>query len=242
MTRRARQEGRVFGHTVVRAALREHRVGNPRFSLGLAHADLDRLSHSLAYAAESDDVSLVRRFCRVVAASKVRGFANRAANFWQTPLCLAAGADAVASVDMLVEFGADIDLEGCPEGSPLMLACAYGRFSMVKFLFRMVATLEYTNEMGEYRNPCVHSGRHAHVVEWYLLGRFQEQRRLGFGPAGGSAGDVRCWSGVRLYKLRVKRGEQQGWGESMFELLCRSHKFRVRLRGQVVPNRGLGED
>lgn len=225
----------VFGYTPVQTALRTYRLRSFVFSSGMVHADLESLGHILSFAAEKDDSAFVRRFCRALPASDLERFTNRATTCWQTPLCQAAGTNSVASAKVLIEYGAKIDLEGCVEGTPLMLACAYGRLDMVKLLVRSGARLEYTNDKGEYKNAFVFSRAHPQVTKWLLLGRFQEQRRLQ-SEVGPNLADVKPWSGTRSFEFCPSRLDWRRWGESTFELLCRRHWAKEHLRGKVVPS------
>ncbi|KAK7508988.1 hypothetical protein IWZ03DRAFT_391015 [Phyllosticta citriasiana] len=63
-----------------------------------------------------------------------------------TRLCQASLLEDVDSIVLLLEHGADIDKEGCPDGSPLMAACSAGRLDLVDCLVRRGAKITYIYE------------------------------------------------------------------------------------------------
>lgn len=124
--------------------------------------------------------SLIKTFYRALPVPVARRLANTTPRLWYSPLCQAAASNEVSSAHFLLDHGAEIEMEGSPEGSPLMIACSFGRLNMVKLLVRRGARLEYTNDKGGYRSAFASMQSHPHLVKWFLRERFWEQRRFQF--------------------------------------------------------------
>ena len=92
---------------------------------------------------------------------------------WGTPLYVAATRPAEKTIDMLLDAGADLELEGGEHGTPLMGACAAGRLSIVKALVLKGARTSYTKE-GEVFSALSAAKYHRNVRRWLLVGRFME--------------------------------------------------------------------
>ena len=90
-----------------------------------------------------------------------------------TPLYAAATAPAETCIDMLLEAGADLELEGGNYGTPLMGACATGRLEAVKALVRRGAKTSYIKD-DEVFSVLSAAKHHVKVRQWLLVGRFME--------------------------------------------------------------------
>lgn len=90
-----------------------------------------------------------------------------------TPLYAAATVSAEKCIDMLLEAGADLELEGGNHGTPLMGACATGRLEVVKALVRKGAKISYIKD-DEVFSALSAAKHHVKVRQWLLVGRFME--------------------------------------------------------------------
>ena len=90
-----------------------------------------------------------------------------------TPLYTAATQPAERCIDMLLEAGADLELEGGNHGTPLMGACATGRLEVMKALVRKGAKTSYIKD-DEVFSALSAAKHHVKVRQWLLVGRFIE--------------------------------------------------------------------
>ncbi|RSL55640.1 hypothetical protein CEP53_007043 [Fusarium sp. AF-6] len=85
-----------------------------------------------------------------------RRFGDRAVTKWLnpqpdkgwSPLCRAATTGSIEVMENCLEMGAEIDFEGCPLGSALMIASACGRLEAVQLLVRRGAAVNYNGRIG----------------------------------------------------------------------------------------------
>jgi ankyrin repeat protein len=90
--------------------------------------------------------------------------------------CVALGG-ACRWVDFMTQYGAAINMEGGSEGTPLMAACAAGHLTIAKHLVRSGALLTYWNGTSQV-SAFVKAQPHQRLLQWLLVGRFTETRRL----------------------------------------------------------------
>lgn len=90
-----------------------------------------------------------------------------------TPLYAAATRPAERYLDMLLDAGAELELEGGNHGTPLMGACATGRLEVVKALILKGAKTSYTKD-GKVFSAFSAARLHPKVTQWLLVGRFIE--------------------------------------------------------------------
>lgn len=90
-----------------------------------------------------------------------------------TPLYAAATYPSENAIHMLLDAGADLELEGGDHGTPLMGACAAGRLEVVKVLVGKGAKTSYTQD-GELFSVLSAARLHPKVTRWLLVGRFTE--------------------------------------------------------------------
>ena len=93
--------------------------------------------------------------------------------FGRTPLYTAATCPSEKVIDMLLDAGADLELQGGDHGTPLMGACAAGRLGVVKALVRRGARTSYTKD-GQLFSALSTARLHPKVTRWLLVGRFME--------------------------------------------------------------------
>lgn len=155
-----------------------------------------------------------------------------------TPLCQAARVGRLGSVRVLLEMGADIDLDFDNQGTPLLAACAWGRLDTVKFLVRAGAGIWGTMG-GEESNAVRAAGWNRDVVEWLLVGRWVERRMIEDGSeetegsGGQSTREVKCWSGVRGAEVRIRGVYVPEHGISSIQRAEELERVRRGLRGEV---------
>ncbi|KAJ3531214.1 hypothetical protein NM208_g8973 [Fusarium decemcellulare] len=121
-----------------------------------------------------------------------------------SPLCRAASRGSIKAMENCLLMGADIDFEGCPLGSALMIASACGKLEAVKLLVRKDAATNYVGRIGPINVISV--ARSKKVKAWLLVGRFNDRLRLN---ASGDSETARLrkpisyWSGIvqARYKL-----------------------------------------
>ena len=89
----------------------------------------------------------------------------------------------IKSIKLLLDVGADLELEGGRDGTPLMGACANGRLEAVKILVDNGAKTSYSKD-GETISVLQAANNHPDVVRWLLVGRFVESPRLITGGTG----------------------------------------------------------
>ena len=82
-----------------------------------------------------------------------------------------------AMIDLLLAAGADLELQGGDEGSPLMGACAAGRLKVVKHLVRKGARICYIEDGRVFSALC--AAKHfPEILRWLLVGRYLEGPKL----------------------------------------------------------------
>ncbi|KAF5005359.1 hypothetical protein FDECE_8171 [Fusarium decemcellulare] len=123
-----------------------------------------------------------------------------------SPLCWVASKGSIRAMENCLLMGAEIDFEGCPLGSALMIASACGKLEAVKLLVRKGAATSYVGRIGSINVFSV--TRSKKVKAWLLVGRFNDRLRLN---ASGDSETARLrkpisyWSGIvqARYKLVV---------------------------------------
>ena len=94
-----------------------------------------------------------------------------------TPLHLAAILSKEDTMNILLDKGAQIELEGSEHGTPLMGACAIGRLAAVKLLVEKGARTSYVKD-GQVYSVLTAAKYHPQVRRWLLVGRFLEGPQL----------------------------------------------------------------
>ncbi|OHE95143.1 hypothetical protein CORC01_09530 [Colletotrichum orchidophilum] len=157
-----------------------------------------------------------------------------------SPLCNAVLKDQLDCIPTLLRHGADIDAEGCDEGSALMAACVKGSLDAVKILVYSGAGISYVamiNDVAVLRNALVYAGPFPQIVRWILVDRYVRQRRIEEVLDVPREEEVKPWSGGQVagYELSgigCRTGRR--FGESGLEYLRRLDQIRWELRGQMV--------
>ena len=107
------------------------------------------------------------------------GLLNHRASDWAkgTPIYAAIIASKLENLDLLLDTGAQLEIEGSEHGTPLMAACACGRLAAVKLLVARGARTSYVKD-GQVYSAFAAARYHQRVRRWLLVGRFVEGPRL----------------------------------------------------------------
>ena len=90
-----------------------------------------------------------------------------------TPLSFATVLSKVDMITLLLDAGAQLELEGSEHGTPIMAACTTGRLAAVKLLVARGARTSYTKD-GQVYSVLTAAKYHSQVRRWLLAGRFLE--------------------------------------------------------------------
>ncbi|KAI4274555.1 MAG: hypothetical protein LQ337_003852 [Flavoplaca oasis] len=154
----------------------------PSFTLNLApcaDAYEPREGNTLSRAASFRTATL-KRFLRRMPKEMIPGLLNRRHRSLGTPLYAAIvcpQVDVRDKIDILLDAGADLELDGSDHGTPLMGACATGRLPAVKHLTARGAKTSYIRD-GQVFSVLTAAKLHTGVVRWLLIDRFMELRFL----------------------------------------------------------------
>ncbi|XXG99818.1 hypothetical protein Hte_006159 [Hypoxylon texense] len=153
-----------------------------------------------------------------------------------SPLCRAACLDLVDVMENCLSVGAQIDFEGCPAGSALMIAGICGSFDAVKFLVRHQAATYYTGKDGPMSVLSLTESES--IRDWLLVKRFTESLRIESGSRQSHSDQMprECmWSGIAQAKLRLVGKWEMQPHESSLDYAKRLAGLRKRWKGKIVP-------
>lgn len=176
---------------------------------------------------------LLRLFQRLPGDGNVKEMANYCPERFVSPLCAAVQRDILGAIDVLVAYGADINVEGSGDGTPLMTACAKGRVESVKLLVRHGAWVAYRRPDGEVKNALDLAGKYPAIRRWLLVGQFVDQRRLENTSGDAKPGQV---AGVWTVACRLRAFAERPRDpyESGKQFLVRMARLRKTMEGKVV--------
>lgn len=147
-----------------------------------------------------------------------------------SPLYMTAAGGYARNTELLIEAGAEIDLEGGRLGTPLMGACESGHLRTVKILVRRGAMLSYLDKNGKEVSALAFAKYHPRVVRWLLVSRHTEQSRLCQTSDASTDGvGIVPWAGlasVPVFRPRAYR-------HSLLDHLHELGEFRKRYLGKV---------
>jgi ankyrin repeat protein len=124
------------------------------------------------------DERLLKRVLKRIPKDDLTTLINYRTSTCSSPLYAAASAGNCYAMRMLLDAGAQLDIEGGDFGSPLMAACAIGRLPAVKMLVRLGARLAYIKENGIALTAFEAAKHHPAIVRWLLVGRLMEHPKL----------------------------------------------------------------
>lgn len=132
-----------------------------------------------------------------------------------------------------LSLGANIEFEGSPHGSALIVAAACGYLDAVRLLVRAGARLSYDSENG-LRSVFTYCRSKA-VRYWLLVERFTEQRGITMEPHWGTGNEVKLWSGPAVARLKLVGDRARCCYESSLEYAERLASMRKEWRGKRIP-------
>ncbi|CAF9918761.1 hypothetical protein IMSHALPRED_004406 [Imshaugia aleurites] len=121
----------------------------------------------------TDDPALLKRLLRRVPKDLVASLLTHRALVGGTPLYAAATSSWEDIIDVLLDAGADLELEDGDRGTPLMGACAAGRLEVVRTLVRKGTRTSCTKD-GQLIGAFSTARLHPKVTRWLLVERFME--------------------------------------------------------------------
>ena len=188
----------------------------------------------LSWAADKNNTILIRLLQRYMC--DVPGILEFHKHGHLSPICAAARAGSIESVELLLNLGVDVEREGCEHGTALMTAGAFGKLNVVKMLVRRGARTQYTTEMGQSKS-LFHAARgYPAIIKWLIFEQFVDQFKLCDGRKDDNdcAQEVKNWSGVRTIEYKLDPSLRRQWGESLFDFMIDIQKYKMWLRGTVV--------
>ncbi|KAL9621899.1 MAG: hypothetical protein Q9160_003720 [Pyrenula sp. 1 TL-2023] len=121
--------------------------------------------------------SLLRRLLKRVGSIKGAYLLNFKPERRNTPLYNAAAMDQRKIIDLMLKQGAQIDLIGGLEGSPLMVAAAYGRLETVEMLIHAGASTSYLDPKEDIMTSVFEKAKDfPEVQRWLLVDRWRGRR------------------------------------------------------------------
>lgn len=136
-----------------------------------------RADNILNAAIEARSMNEVRMLIRRIPKRVMLKLLNYRALGEGTPLHLAAVLSKLDTLSLLLDAGAQLELEGSEHGTPLMAACAVGRLAAVRLLVARGARTSYVKD-GQTYSAFLAAKYHPEVRRWLLVGRFLEGPKL----------------------------------------------------------------
>ncbi|KAL3475716.1 ankyrin repeat-containing domain protein [Aspergillus californicus] len=160
-----------------------------------------------------------------------------------SPLCIAAWHGLLEPCQTLLSLNADLNFEGHKIGTPLMVACAYGAFEIVKLFVRAGARLAYFNsDSNEYRSALSIAQDHPEICRWLLVDRYIDQAKISYGTSDTPYREISSWSGIKQVGLPFVGSRQRRYDESLLDHVVRLYAVKLQSRGKVVYYSALSED
>lgn len=173
-----------------------------------------------------------RVVCKHYGLRDVKIWANLQPDQGWSPLCRAASQNCTETMDNCLSLGADIEFEGCPLGSALMIASACGQLEAVKLLVRKNARVCYEGRVGRLSVFKVATSKT--VKAWLLVGRFNDQQRIK-NTVEHTSKETKSWSGFVQARANLHGYQHVRDDESRFDCAQRLKTYKRMMRGRVVP-------
>ena len=170
----------VWGESFLFGAVRKLSIPmNYLMNLALpAKAYEAREGNLLTAAIKTRSTAEVKMLLRRIPTSLKLDLVSRGDYNTETPLLAATRLSKLDVMTLLLEAGAQLELEGSPHGTPLMMACATGRLAAVKLLVARGARTSYVNDHGLLVSAFAAAKNFPLVRRWLLVGRFMEGPKL----------------------------------------------------------------
>ncbi|KAI0544531.1 ankyrin repeat-containing domain protein [Xylaria curta] len=141
----------------------------------------------------------------------------------------AASLGIIEALDNFFAIGISLEWECCDQGTALMIASANGRLDAVEYLVRKGAQLCYNTANGNERSAINVARAHQEIVDWLLIGRFLDQRKLSASAMREDNAPICAWSGVSSIPIDMKWEWRQMRDETIWEYAGRSQMIRKEL-------------
>lgn len=146
--------------------------------------------------------SMWRHFGKRLTKENFTRIANLQPTQGWSPLCRACvHCKKIDLIQNCLSLGADVNFEGSPHGSAVIVASACGNLDAVRVLVRAGASLSYGDENG---HKSVFTCCRSKVVRrWLLVDRFTEQPRISLIPHWGDSQKIRPRAGKAVAGLKL---------------------------------------
>jgi ankyrin repeat protein len=141
-------------------------------------------------------------------------------------------------LEMLVKAGASIECEEGEDCSPLLAACSYGREDAMKYLTRTGASM-FGAKDGKVCSALQAAKPFAQMVQWLLVGRHTEQKKLTAAETSRYQSKIYDWSGPRTAEVIIKDFYELTAGAPSRRLAEELSRLSRNLRGRAMVVRGL---
>lgn len=177
--------------------------------------------------------SMFTHFRRKIGEKRLARIAHLQPTRGWSPLCRAAADHKTCVIQNCISLGADLDFEGCPHGSALVVASACGYLEVVRILVRAGASLSYH---GQHGHKSVFDFCRSKVVRnWLLVDRFREHRTIDVRSHWGYGQETRPWAGTAVARLKLVGDRAMCCHETMMDYAERLAEIRKEWRGTVIP-------
>lgn len=136
-----------------------------------------RTGNTLSIAVSCRSATDVRQLLRRLPTGLLPRLLNHPHLFGTTPLHTAAVLAKLDTINLLLDTGAQLEVEGSEYGTALMGACATGRLTAVRLLVARGAKTSYEKD-GQCYSALLAARHHPEVRRWLLVGRFLEGPKL----------------------------------------------------------------
>lgn len=171
----------LWGRSFLYEAVREPSVPmNYLVNLALPAKAYDaREGNFLQGAIEKRSTTEVKMLLRRVPTSLLPKLVNRPGSYKDTPLITAIRLSKMDMIPLLLDAGAQLELEASAYDTALMMACATGRLAAVKVLVTRGARTSYVSDGdGQLYSAFEAAKNYPPIRRWLLVGRFLEGPRL----------------------------------------------------------------
>ncbi|KAI1383862.1 ankyrin [Hypoxylon trugodes] len=178
-----------------------------------------------------------KRVRRRISSDDLRRIANTEPEGSWSPLCIAASLGKFKMMENLIVLDADLEFEGCPDGTALMVACRSGRLESVIFLVRRGAALSYHSPKG-FRTAFDKRKTSKRILEWLLVTRFTGQPKIKETPHGNTSIESLVphpWSGIMKAELVISGDLERRSDQSSKDYWVYLMEEKKKWRGKVVP-------
>lgn len=150
-----------------------------------------------------------------------------------SPLCYAAFVGSGAAVDLLVCFGANVNVEGSDYGTPLMAACKTGHLPTVAALVRHGAAEVYFN--GEKTiSAFITAENFPYIQRWLVVDRYTEQPKITNTSGSSNQSKREYWAGLQSLHVPLTHQFGRFIDESTIDHLLRLKRLRESFEGKVL--------